>query len=412
MNIKDLIARAGAGETLQLPTGEFEGPVLINKPLRLIGKNTTIWAKNGAVLDINSNGVILEDLRVEITEGNTCDTAVSASVLTAVKNVEILGSVRGFGSEDGFFDVPRAIELGEFLCDSENSFLLEVNVPEKTEVVCNMREVTLSPRVLNAGRNTITLTVSDCAAGTLLYGEILFKSMFTRRIYLTGKPRSTAKPAQNKLIYSAPQRSQPTASAQPTQPAQPSMTATDVISLAQPQQTELGNLTMTRGQRVAVSKYVGSRFSIHFSCEKQRSVDIDPYVFLLDKDSRALGDSSLIFFGNELSDNGEARYCPGDGHIEIDLSKADFRIERIVLAYAVYAADKINNFSSVKNPRISLRTESERISYIMDGLSSEAAVVAMELYLYKGEWKISAVGAGYNDGMARLCNSYGIDVEE
>jgi len=34
----------------------------------------------------------------------------------------------------------------------------------------------------------------------------------------------------------------------------------------------------------------------------------------------------------------------------------------------------------------------------------------MEFYLYKGEWKISAVGAGYKDGMAKLCNRYGIEV--
>ena len=407
MKINDLIARARSGDTIQLPTGEFEGPVPISKPLRLIGKNTTIWAKNGPVLDINSTGVFLEGLRVEITEGSQSDVAVSSNFLTSVKNVEILGHVRGFGSEDGYFDVPRTIELGEFLCDSVNTFLIEVNVPEKTEISCNMREVKLSPASLNAGRNTVSVTVSDCSVGTLLYGEILFKSMFTRRVYLTGKPLSTAKQAQDKQIYSAPQRKSGEAPAPPPTPQK-----TDVISMTQTQQSSLDNLRIKRGQRVTASGYVGSSFSIYFNCEKQRSVDVDPYIFLLDKDSRALGDSSLIFFGNELSDNGEARYCPNDGHIELDLSKADFRIERIVLAYAVYAADSVNNFSAVKNPRISLRTDSERILFEMDGLSREAAVVAMEFYLYKGEWKISAVGAGYNDGMARLCNSYGIDVVE
>lgn len=400
-----MIARAQSGDTIQLPAGEFEGPVPIGKPLRLIGKNTTLWAKDGAVLDINSNGVFLEDLRVEITEGGKSDVAVSANFLTSVKNVEILGSVRGFGSEDSFFDVPRTIELGAFLCDNENTFTLEVNVPAKTEIICGTREVKLSPTSLEAGRNTITITVSDCSAGTLLYGEILFKSMFTRRIYLTGKPTPTAKRVENKLIYSAPHREE-----LKTPPPPPPKT--DVISMEQTQQASLDNLRIKRGQRVTAAGYVGSSFSIHFSCEKQRSVDIDPYVFLLDKDSRALGDSSLIFFGNELSDNGEVRYCPNDGHIEVDLSKADFRIERIVLAYAIYAADNINNFSVIKDPRISIRTDSERISFEMDGLSREAAVVAMEFYLYKGEWKISAVGAGYNDGMARLCNSFGIDVVE
>ena len=404
MNINDLIARANAGDTVQLPAGEFEGPVPINKPLRLIGRNTTVWAKNGAVLDINSNNVFIEDLRVEITEGTACDTAVSANFMTSVKNVEILGSVHGFGGEDGFFDVPRTIELGDFLSDSENTFLLEVNVPEKTEIICDMREVTISPSTLNAGRNTITLGVSDCSAGTLLYGEILFRSMFTRRIYITGRPLPAAEQAVNRRLYTAPHRDDPTVSAA----SQP--TAADVISMTRSGGSGSGELAMKRGQRVALSQYVGTRFSIYFSCEKLRAVDVDPYVFLLDKDGRALGDTGLIFFGNELSDNGEARYCPNDGHIEIDLAKADFRVERI--AYAVYAADNINNFSVVKNPRISLRTDKERISFNMDGLSSEAAVVAAELYLYKGEWKISAVGAGYNNGMARLCGSYGIDVEE
>lgn len=404
MKINDLIARAGAGETVQLPTGEFEGPVPINKPLRLIGKNTTLWAKDGAVLDINSNGVFLEDLRVEITEGGKNNIAVSSNFLASVKNVEILGSVSGFGSEDSFFDVPRTIELGEFLSDQENTFLLEINVPANTKITCGIREVTISPDTLTAGRNTISIRVADCSAGTLLFGEILFKSMFTRRIYLTGKPKQTAEHAQNKPIYSAPHRN--------GDPIPSSPPKTDVISMTRTGEGSLGKLQVKRGQRVAAMDYVGNSFSIHFSCQKLRAVDVDPYVFLLDKDSRALGDSSLIFFGNELSDNGEVRYCPNDGHIEIDLSKADFRIERIVIAYAVYAADNINNFSVVKDPRISLRTDSERIAFEMDGLTREAAIVAMEFYLYKGEWKISAVGAGYNDGMARLCNSYGIDVAE
>ena len=59
---------------------------------------------------------------------------------------------------------------------------------------------------------------------------------------------------------------------------------------------------------------------------------------------------------------------------------------------------------------MSIRADGERVSFLMEGLTAEATVVAMEFYLYKGEWKISAVGAGYKDGMAKLCNRYGIEV--
>lgn len=406
MDINEMIVCANAGDTIQLPTGEFEGPVIINKPLRLIGKNTTVWAKEGAVLEVGCGGVTLENLRVEITEGAKSDIAVLTGFPVSVNNVEILGGVKGFGNEDGAFDVPRTVTLGDFQSESENTFLLEVNVPERTEIVCNIREVRISPNVLNAGRNTITITVSDCSPGTLLYGELLFRSMFTRRVYITGRSLADAAPARDKQIYTAPIRDDSDGSSVVLPPA------TDVISIMRRGGTKAENLAMKRGQRVAAADYIGSAFSIWFSCEKNRKVDVDPYVFLLDKNGKALGDSSLIFFGNEVSDNGEARYFPGDGHIEIDLSKADCRVEKIVLAYAVYAADSVNNFSAVGSPRISLRTDTERVSFNMDGLSSEAAVVAIELYLYKGEWKISAVGAGYNNGMAKLCNSFGIDVVE
>lgn len=409
MDINEMIACAGAGDTIRLPAGEFEGPVVINKPLRLVGNNTTVWAKEGAVLDIDCGGVTLEGLRVEITEGTKSDIAVNAKYPVSVKDVEILGVLRGFGREDGAFDVPRTILLGNIKSECENTFSLEVNVPEKTEISCNIREVNFSPAVLCAGRNTITITVSDCSPGTLLYGEVLFRSMFTRRVYITGRSLAYADPAQNKRIYTAPIRDNPD-TADLTEVSEPP--ATDVISIMRRGGTGNKKLEMKRGQRAAAADYIGSVFSVWFSCEKKRRVDVDPYVFLLDKNGRALGDSSLIFFGNEVSDNGEAKYFPADGHIEIDLSKVDFRVERIVLAYAVYAADNVNNFSAVDSPRISLRTDSERVSFTMDGLSSEAAVVAAELYLYKGEWKISAVGAGYNKGMAKLCESFGIEVAE
>ncbi len=408
MDIKQIIANASVGASVTLPSGEFEGPLVISKPLHLIGKNTTIWAKKSPVIEINSNGVTIENIRAELTEGGVNDTAVIANVLASAKDIEVLGGVRGFGAEDGFFDVPRTIELGEFAAESVNTFTLAVNVPDKTEIVCGMREVTFSPNVLSAGRNKLTVTVSGISAQTYLYAEALFKTKFTRRIYLTGRPKTDIPCAEKKPVYTAPERDFTHASQLPEPISSPA--ATDVISMTRTPDTSLPALDMKRGQRVSLSQYIGSRFDIFFTCEKPRGFEIDPYVFLLGEDEQSLGDSGLIFFGNERSENGEAVYVPADGHIEIDLAKTDFRVRRITLAYSIYAGDTQKSFSSVRTPRVSIRAGGERVSFVMDGLTSEATVVAMEFYLYKGEWKISAVGAGYKDGMAKLCNRYGIEV--
>ncbi len=407
-NINQILDSALPGADITLPSGEFEGPVIITKPLRISGKNTTVWAKKGKVIEIKSHGVTIENLRAELTETDESDIAVKTDFPAEVKNVEVLGSVSGFGSEDGYFDVPRTIELGEFASDAENTFSLSVNVPEKTEIICGIRELSFTPNVLHSGRNDLTITVSGISDKTLLYAEVLFKTRFIRRIYLTGKPGNI--PAvKNKCVYTAPERD----FSQAPQALLKEQTApTDVISFDLRQDSTLSALEMQKGQRVSLTKYCGSQFKIFFTCEKPQQMEIDPYIFLLGENDKAPGDEYLVFFGNESSPNGEIKYFPHDGHIETDISKTDYRVKKIALTYAIYAGNENNCFSSVKNARISIRTDSERLSFVMNGLTSETAVIALEFYLYKGEWKISAVGSGFKDGMARLCNHYGIQVIE
>lgn len=422
MELNELISRASPGSEVVLPSGEFEGPLIINKPLRVKGKNTTVWAKKSPVIKITSNGVTIENIRAEITEGSIEEPAVAADFMTAASNIEVLGRVSGFGEEDGFFDIPRTIELGRFPAEQENSFRLIVNVPAKTEIVCEMREVSLEPKTLAAGRNELTITVNGISERTFLYAELLFKSRFTRRVYLTGRPCPNAETAVKKLIYTAPERERTAEknsalSEQAIETAAQAIheimngTKTDVISMTGRQDASLPPLDMRRGQRVGLTQYLGERFEVRFSAKIPNGIEIDPYVFLLESGDRAIGDEGLIFFGNESSPNGEVKYFAQDGHIGIDLTRVDPRIQKIAVAYSIYDGGAAKSFRSVSSPRAALISGGERVTFTMDGLSDEATIVALEFYLYKGEWKISAVGAGFKDGLAKLCNRYGIEVE-
>lgn len=406
-NLNQIIDGALPGADITLPAGEFEGPVIIAKPLRISGKNTTVWAKKGSVIEIKSPGVSISDIRAELTESSETDCAIKAFFPADAKNVEVLGSVSGFGAEDGFFDVPRTINLGEFLAEAENTFTLSVNVPEKTEILCDIKEISISPKTLDKGRNDLTITVSGISEKTLLYAEILFRTRFVRRVYLMGKPKADIPAAVNKCIYTAPERDFSQTAVQPT-----ALAESDVVSMTNQADSALPALEMKKGQRLSLAGYLGTRFSVWFTCERPAGMDIDAYVFLLDEHEKAFGDQSLVFFGNESSPNGEVRFFPKDGHIEIDLAKVDYRVKKITLVYSIYAGSERSNFSLTRNARVSLRTDFERLSFVMNDLKNETTAVALELYLYKGEWKISVVGSGYNDGMARLCNSFGIQVEE
>ena len=59
-NINDIIARAKEGEIVLLPSGEFEGPVYITKPIKLTGNNTTLWARRGSVIEVTCEGAVIE----------------------------------------------------------------------------------------------------------------------------------------------------------------------------------------------------------------------------------------------------------------------------------------------------------------------------------------------------------------
>ena len=134
-------------------------------------------------------------------------------------------------------------------------------------------------------------------------------------------------------------------------------------------------------------------------------------MFLLDENERAVGDGGLVFFGNEQSSDGAVRYNKDDGSVSIDLSMLSHRVKRVSVVYSVYSGSAQKSFSLIRSPMLSLfAQDKERVQFSIDGLKDEVTLVAAEFYIYKGEWRISAVGGGYRDGLVKLCNRYGIEV--
>lgn len=410
--INEIISRTPAGGTAVLPAGEFEGPVYITKPLRLVGNNTTLWAKRGSVIEITCAGASLEGLRVELTEGDLSEAAIVAHKPASVKDVELLGQCSGFGKEDSGFDFPRTLNLGSFAAEQTNTYLIKVYVPTDSEIVCSTAGLSFAPKVLTAGMNNVTVTVSGFNAMNYLYSEVLVRSVFTRRIYVSGRPSPNGEQANGKLLYEAHEPSPATAEA--PAPAPQAAPPTDVVcvSTAAPLE-ELPMLDMRKGQRVSLYQYVGSKCELRFDGSIPAGMEIDPYIFLLDIDEKCPNESSMVFFGNESSNNGGVRYFPDDGHIEIDFEKLDYNVQRIAVAYSIYDGNSVNSFSKVGSPRMTVSAAgTNKLTYCMYGLNDEVTIVAMEIYLYKGEWKICAVGRGYRDGLVKLCNNYGIEVTD
>lgn len=420
-SINEILARTPTGGTVTLPTGEFEGPVYINRPMHVIGSNTTIWAKHGSVIEISAAGASLEHLRLELTNGKMNDYAVTASQPVAVNGVEIFGACRGFGAEDIRFEIPRTIDLGRFAADETNTYTIRITVPVAAVIDCSTTGLTFSPSQLQPGDNTVTITASGFSSMYYLFAEVLVKSLFTRRIFVTGKPCADVDPVAGKTLPSEYYCASPTAAEAasfriakaedydaPTELVKPHQQINVQQTYVPPQ--ELPLLEIRKGQRILLPPYVGSTFDINFFCRKPARLEIDPYIFLLDETGRSFDNRCLVFFGNNTSLDGSVTYHPTDGHISIDLNKIEPRVSKIMVAYSIYGANAGMNFASVAAPNLRLSALGrDRIIYSMYNLGNAPTVIASELYRYNGEWKISAIGWGFQEGLAKLCNNYGIN---
>ncbi len=77
----------------------------------------------------------------------------------------------------------------------------------------------------------------------------------------------------------------------------------------------------------------------------------------------------------------------------------------------IYEAEKRRqNFGQVSNAFIRLvnvETKQEILRYdLEEDYSIETALILAELYRKQGEWRVNAVGAGYQGGLQALLNRY------
>ena len=155
-----------------------------------------------------------------------------------------------------------------------------------------------------------------------------------------------------------------------------------------------------------------------------KSFDLDASVFLVGSNGRTNHDEDFIFYNNLESRNkavihaGDNRTGEGDGDDEqiiLEFDKMPADVEKMAVAVTIYEAmERGLNFGQVSNAFVRVLDEAtgeELIHYDLgEDFSIETALVVCEIYRHNGEWKFSAVGSGFQGGLASLCQNYGLEV--
>ncbi len=188
-------------------------------------------------------------------------------------------------------------------------------------------------------------------------------------------------------------------------------------------------VSLQKGQRVSLEKvapglvagFIGLGWDVK-STDTGYDFDLDASAFLLGANEKLISDNHFIFYNNSTSPDpdksvqlmGDNRTGEGEGDDEVivvDLRKIPAEVEKIVICVTIHEADKRGqNFGQVRNAYVRLvdvQSKKEVLRYdLEEDFSVETALIMTELYRKNGEWRVNAVGSGYQGGLQALLNRY------
>ncbi|MBY0122695.1 TerD family protein [Bacillus sp. S/N-304-OC-R1] len=190
-------------------------------------------------------------------------------------------------------------------------------------------------------------------------------------------------------------------------------------------------VSLSKGQKVDLTKtnpglakvVVGLGWDVN-KYDGGNDFDLDSSVFLLGDNGKVQSDSDFIFYNNTTGGNGSVvhtgdnRTGAGDGddeQVKIHLTNVPANVQRIAFTITIHDGEARNqNFGQVSNSYVRILNEDtgeELIRYDLgEDFSIETAIVVGELYRHNGEWKFSAIGSGYQGGLAALARDFGLQV--
>ena len=188
-------------------------------------------------------------------------------------------------------------------------------------------------------------------------------------------------------------------------------------------------VSLAKGQRVSLEKVAPGLTEIFVGLGWDTKVtdggfdyDLDASLFLLGSNEKLISDNHFIFYNNLTSPDpdksvehtGDNLTGDGDGDdevININLQKVPNDVQKIVVVVTIHEAEqRSQNFGQVDNAYVRIvdaKTNAEAARFdLTEDCSIETAMIMAELYRKNGEWRVNAVGSGYQGGLQALLDRY------
>ena len=139
------------------------------------------------------------------------------------------------------------------------------------------------------------------------------------------------------------------------------------------------------------------KFVLHYDLPEAADVSI----FFLNNNGKVLGDDGMVFYGIPNSVCGTVKLL--DGSIEFNLNNIPAGIEKLAITATLESDANWDNSISLKSDAFECAFKSED--------RPETALILLQIYKRNDTWKVKLVGQGFNGGLVRLAEFYGVEIE-
>lgn len=139
----------------------------------------------------------------------------------------------------------------------------------------------------------------------------------------------------------------------------------------------------------------------------------DLSALLVTASGKVRSDADFVFFNQPTGPGVQLTPNPGGiASLRVSLAGVPADIEQV--RAVVTLDDTASNFGRTAPPtaRVADLAGNVLYEYVIDGLSTESIVIALEVYRRQGSWKVRAVGQGYAGGFAALVTDHGVSVDD
>lgn len=155
----------------------------------------------------------------------------------------------------------------------------------------------------------------------------------------------------------------------------------------------------------------GDVVTVQVSC----SSPLDVSALLLTEQGRVRSDDDMVFYNQPIGPGVQHRAGGGGtpDSVVLILGAVPPAIDKVVVTASLDGSGPAT-FGAVGSlvARVLDASGSPAVEFPVSGLSSETALVCVEVYRRAGAWKVRAVGQGYANGLAGIATDFGITVDD